>query len=504
MVRARKNVVANFLGRGISAASTLLFIPLYLRFLGIEAYGVVGFFAVLQTVFAFADIGLTATLNREMARMSVRDDAAPRMRDLVRTIEIVYWFAAVSAMLGLVAGAEIVAGHWLTAGHLERTEVVRAVRMMGVVFALQLPSGLYVGGMLGRERQVLANALQTSWNLLRGGGAVVVLWLASPTLVAFFGWQIAVNALYVVVTRQALISVLPSAPDRARFRAVLLQEVWRYAAGMFGLALLSAGLSQTDRLAVSKLLSLEQFGYYVMAGALAQVPLLIVGPVASAMFPRFTVLLALGDRAALSELYHRVCQVTSTLALPVGLTLSAFSYFLVLLWTGSTVTAREVWTVVSILSLGYTFLALQIIPYNLALASGWLSLNVTLSVVSLVLMVPLVIALVHRYGLLGGGIAWLCLNAGVTPPLIYFLHRRLLPGEAARWWLQDVGRPFAAVLICIAIGYWLMPAQASRLVGAMFIGVITSAAVAAAALSIPGLVPFALQRSRWRRAHSQA
>ena len=55
-----------------SVVSVYLFIPIYLTFLGPEAYGLIGFYTTLLGVLAFTDLGLTATLNREMARLSVR------------------------------------------------------------------------------------------------------------------------------------------------------------------------------------------------------------------------------------------------------------------------------------------------------------------------------------------------------------------------------------------------------------------------------------------------
>ena len=499
MSRTRNNLIANFVGRGVSAVSVYVFIPLYLRFLGIEAYGVVGFFAVLQAVFAFADIGLTATLSREMARLSARDDAGKEMHDLLRTVETVYWMAALCAALVVVASAGLVADHWLNSRTMARESVVAAVRLMGVALALQLPAGLYQGGILGRERQVLANGLQVAWSLVKGAGAALALWLLSPTVEAFFAWQIAVNAVYVMAVRHALRSVLPATVDGARFRFALLKKVWRYAAGMTGMALLSAALTQTDRLVVSKMLSLEQFGYYVLAGSLAQVPLIIIGPVASAVFPRFTVLAALGESHALSELYHRICEVGSVLVVPAGLTVALFSYELIELWTGSAKTAHEIWAVTAILSLGSMLLALQVIPYNLALANGWTSLNLVISLVSVVVIVPALIVLVKQFGLLGGGISWLCLNGAVTPPFIYFLHRRLLPGATERWYIRDVGRPLAATLACVAAGRWLMPVNAHGVHALAWVGAVGAAALIAAALNTPGLIAFALNESVGRQ-----
>lgn len=69
MSQLNRNIVANFLGKGCAVLSIYLFVPFYVNILGVESYGVVGFYAVLQGVFMFANFGLIATLSREMARL---------------------------------------------------------------------------------------------------------------------------------------------------------------------------------------------------------------------------------------------------------------------------------------------------------------------------------------------------------------------------------------------------------------------------------------------------
>jgi len=53
----RRNILANMIARAWGVISVYLFVPLYLRFLGIEAYGIVGFYSTLLAVLAFADMG---------------------------------------------------------------------------------------------------------------------------------------------------------------------------------------------------------------------------------------------------------------------------------------------------------------------------------------------------------------------------------------------------------------------------------------------------------------
>ncbi len=53
-----------------------LFVPLYIKFIGIEAYGLIGLFFVMQALFAVMDMGLSATASREIARLyrTARDE----------------------------------------------------------------------------------------------------------------------------------------------------------------------------------------------------------------------------------------------------------------------------------------------------------------------------------------------------------------------------------------------------------------------------------------------
>jgi O-antigen/teichoic acid export membrane protein len=76
------------------------FVPLYIHFLGIEAYGLMGIFATLQAIFGLLDMGLSTTLNREMARLSVQSHGGQQMRNLVQTLEGGYW--AIGMVIGVI------------------------------------------------------------------------------------------------------------------------------------------------------------------------------------------------------------------------------------------------------------------------------------------------------------------------------------------------------------------------------------------------------------------
>ena len=79
------NVIANYLGQGWSALMAIAFLPVYIAELGFESFGLIGFFAVLQSVLSVFDFGITATLTREAAQQSNGMRTALSLRELVRS-----------------------------------------------------------------------------------------------------------------------------------------------------------------------------------------------------------------------------------------------------------------------------------------------------------------------------------------------------------------------------------------------------------------------------------
>ena len=65
MSNLRRNVIANYIGQLYSALAGIISVPAYAHYLGIEAFGVIGFYITLQAWFQALDLGLSTTLSRE-------------------------------------------------------------------------------------------------------------------------------------------------------------------------------------------------------------------------------------------------------------------------------------------------------------------------------------------------------------------------------------------------------------------------------------------------------
>jgi len=445
----RRNIAANFAGRMWSALMALAFLPLYVRFLGIEAYGLIGVFISLTAMLSVFDMGLSTTLSRELARLSAQPGNEMEARDLVRTVELIYWGTGVLLGGGVALSAPFIAHDWLNAQGVALQTMEQAIAIMGLAVALQWPNSLYAGGLMGLQRQVLLNAIRAGAATMQAGGAVLVLWLVSPTIHAYFLWQILVAALHTAVVAAALWKSLPAAAVGAVFRRNLLASNWRFAGGITGITVLVVILTQVDKVVLSKMLSLEMFGYYALAAAVAGALNFVSSPIFSALFPRFAQAAASGNAAEAASLYHKGSQLMAALVSPLWIILALFSEELLTLWFGDARTVASTHLLVSLLATGTALNALMTLPYALQLAHGWTTLSLYKNAVSLAVFVPLLFWFIARYGAAGAALAWVALNAGYFVFEIPLMHRRLLRGSMRHWYLQDVGLP---VGLCLAIG----------------------------------------------------
>lgn len=458
-----RNISANFGGSLWTGLMALVFIPLYIRFMGIEAYGLVGFFLTIQSVLSLLDAGLSITLNREFARLSIGEGSVPQMRKLLRTFETIYWTVAVAAGAIIMLFARWIAVRWVDPDKLLISDVQQAIMIMGFAFTVQWPLALYSGGLQGLQKQVRLNAVNASMATVRGVGAVLILWLVSPTVQAFFLWQVTAGLLHTGALAIALWRSL-GGTAHAEFNRALFRSVWHFAAGMTAISALSAVLTQIDKIVVSGALSLEAFGYYVFAGTVAGSLYRIVTPIYMAIFPRFSQLVARDAVHELAVLYHKSAQALSVIIIPAALFVALFSHEVLLLWTRDPATAAKTHGILSVLILGTAVNGLLSIPYATLIAYGWTRVVVIMNIVAVIVLIPGVFHLATRFGPRGAASAWLGYNLAISIVLPTFLHTRFLRGELARWYLRDVGAP---LLVAASIGIicrYLVPSGDSGIV----------------------------------------
>jgi O-antigen/teichoic acid export membrane protein len=435
----KKNIVASWVSQIYVAALGMLMVPFYLRYMGAEAYGLVGFFAMLQVWFQLMDIGLTQTMSREAARYRGGALDALSLRRLLRSLEALFLLVAVAGALGIALCAPLIASDWLQARRIDIAEVRHAVVLMGLLVALRWVSGLYRGVISGFEALVWLNACNAMIATARFMLVIPLLMFVGGTPLVFFNFQLVVAIVELLLLVAQTYRLLPRVEDaRLRWEWRLLRQLLKFSLGVAFTSTIWVAMTQVDKLMLSKLLPLDEYGVFTLAVLIASAVTLITAPITAALQPRMAQVSASGQGEDLLRLYRRGTQIVGLMAAPATLVLLCFPRQVLGIWTGDAAVAASAAPILQLYALGNGLLAFGAFPYYLQFARGELRLHVIGNVLFLVTLLPALIWAARHYGALGAGYAWAISNLAYFLLWIPLVHRRFMRGAHLDWLLRDV------------------------------------------------------------------
>ena len=481
----KKNIFANFLSQFYITLIGIILVPLYIRFMGVEAYGLIGFFAMLQAWFSLLDMGLTATIARETARFRGGATDALSYRCLVRALEVVFLIVALIGGFAMVAAADYIAQNWLQASQLPIAEVQSAVKLMAITISMRWMCGFYRGTISGSERFVWLSEFNSMIATLRFVGVLPFLIFVDATPSIFFKFQFGVAAIELTGLVFFAYRLLPNLPHgkQAHLRLTSLKPIIKFSAHYAFVSTAWVLVTQTDKLVLSKILPLAQYGYFTLAVVVAGGVFAICGPISGTLMPRMSKLEAEGDHAGTIRVYRKTTQLVAILAGSASITLAFCAEPLLWAWTGDRYMAHQAAPILSLYALGNGVLTIAAFPFYLQYAKGNLRLHLIGNAVFVIILIPSTIWAASQFGGKGAGYVWLVMNLLSFVAWLPLVHRKVEPGLNLKWYGQDT---LVIFLAAIVVGYCasnFLPQcniQELQLAEVILIGVITMVASAMA------------------------
>ncbi|MGN6705941.1 MAG: lipopolysaccharide biosynthesis protein [Rhodanobacter sp.] len=459
----------------------LIALPFYLRFLGMEAYGLIGFYATLQTVFQVFDLGLAPTVSREVAR-GIEMGGRRRSASLLRTLGVVYLGVAAAILLLTTFAAPWIGAYWLQARSLPTSTVTQAVMLMGVNLACRWPISLYHGGLIGAHRLAWSAATSMVVNVCAAITTIAVLAWSARSIQVFFVVQAVFGLLQVIVLRMFARRAVGEYDAPCDFGD--LRRVWHFSAWMGGVAITGLLVSQFDKIVLSRVVSLESFAHYMLAALLVSGLQIFTIPAFNTLYPKFSALIARGDTVALEYLYGSATKLFATALFALAFGVVFQTRPLVTLWLGNATVAADIAPVSAWLAVGSALNGIMYFPYSLQLASGQPRLAFVIAVGLLILVIPTVLLLAERLGTSGAALAWATVNLFYMVAGTWLTGRKVMAFAGLPWLLRNVSIPVLATFVPALIGAWICRMLVVEPLTALGIGGV--AALAGLALGIAG------------------
>jgi O-antigen/teichoic acid export membrane protein len=426
----------NSIGTGIAS---LLVIPFYIKHLGQESYGLIGFLAGMQSMLVLFDLGLSATINREAARTKALSDTGG-FADVLHSLAVVYWVFSGLILLLFVMMSKWLARHWFISTEIGVEDLALSVGLMGLVLACRWPIAMYQGALSGSGHLKLVSQVNLIFVTLSTAGAVLVLSKISAQLSILFAYLASVSLVQSLTLRWLTWGKIDR-KSTIKFSWKNVRSLLKSSISLGVIAGMGLLMSQTDKLILSKTLHLSSYGQYMQAVVFVSALYMLVIPAYNTFYPVFASLFAKNDMLGLQNNYINSSIALSKIMYPLAMVIGVLCPNILQAWLGNTSDTELLTFLVRILLVAVVLHSVMFLPYALLQAVGMAKAMLPVYLCLIVVCLPMTIYASSHFGVKGAAMAQLILFSCYLLMGIYATHRNIFPNLLAQWVVKVVLLP---------------------------------------------------------------
>ena len=221
-------------------------------------------------------------------------------------------------------------------------------------------------------------------------------------------WHVAIASAETLVRAFSAWHTLAVKRRASRWNSSQLRSLSKVFAGMSAATLLGALTVQVDKLIVSKMVLIEQFGYHMIATTVAAGALQLIYPLVQAALPSAIALK--DDPAALRRFSLKLVQLIGAITVGSALAFALLGEWLLVLWLKDLAVVQVVRPVLTVLLIGSVFNAFYNVGYIHWLVHQRLGRILQVNLLALVLSALVLPPLVGSYGIIGAAAGWGTIN----------------------------------------------------------------------------------------------
>ncbi|MDJ0733755.1 MAG: oligosaccharide flippase family protein [Nostocaceae cyanobacterium] len=363
-----KNGFYNSLAGLIRIGISILTIPVLIRTLGIEEYGLWTLASSVVVMVTLAEAGLSTATTVFVSQDLGRKDVNGLSQTLTISFAAILILATLAAAV-LSLGAEEIITLFPKLGQSQQLKVIQAMQIGGLVVAARLLQQALIGVEQAYQRYDLMNILNTMQWLLLSIGMLVVAMLGGRT-VELMQWQGLISVVSLLSHVWIVRSLLQDVKLCLSWSQKKAMAVGSYSLMMWLNTLGSTVFSRGDRLIVGSLLGSQMVGVYAaITDVTAQINSFSALPV-QPLLPTLSNLIENHDinRHQLQQQVKQATQINGLVALGMGASLITLSPFIVRIFFSQQTTGEYI-TLFCIATVIYAFYSCHAVGYYSLLAT---------------------------------------------------------------------------------------------------------------------------------------
>ena len=482
-----RNALFNFAGGALPAVVSLATIPLIVRGLGDEGYGLFALIVAIVGYFSLIDVNVTAGSVKYISGYAAKDD----QRGIDQTVT--FGLAAYSVIGSIGAICIFAAAPFLVRNVFnvppaltETGELSLRIAALGFLFGqLQAYLNSIPQALL---RYDVSSRVEMTFGALVPLGTVALLQLgfALPEIIAFRVLASALNCLTLWSIVSRLLPQLRFAwPERS-----LTQNLLRFTGYSFLSRVAAVTYAHADKLIIGAVVGVRALAYYTVAATLANRVLGLTFRLSSVLFPSASALDARGETDRLRALYLKATRYVSFINGSVLVLIAVFADAILYYWIGPEFASNGA-RILILIAVAQFVDSLTNIPSLVNDGLGHPKVSGSMALLRACLGLVAIYALVHLHGVEGAAWAHLATSALMTTVFVTFVHGRTVPCRLGDVLMNSYALPMAIILV-VAFVTLLIEQSAHMTV----LAVLGAMLFAASALFILGVASVLLPEDR--------
>jgi hypothetical protein len=401
-----KSILHNLFFNIWQAGLLLILLPIYIKILGLESFGLIGFYLIWITIFGILETGFSSTILREFSWLAAKKKKNTKIFYLFRSAEIFYFSLIFFICLILSILVFFFGKDFFKSNTLDPEIIHQTLILMIFSLACSVPLGLYAGGLRGLNKHQQCSFLLALFATVRGLGCVIILLYIKSDIRIYFIYLIIINSAQLLVFRWLLLKSFIKCNYFNKFSFNPLKSIKNYFTGIIFCTAISIVISQSDKLILGKITSLENFSLYTISWTVASALSLLVGPIISIYSNKITALISSKENKALVKNFKLLSQLTNILILSPAIVLIFFSKQALLVWTGNPFISENAAPILSVLVIGMLLVNCSYPSLTFLYSKNRIKEVVKLNLISLI-FIPFQIFAIKYYGIAGAAYIWL-------------------------------------------------------------------------------------------------
>jgi len=423
-----KNTALNLFGQLAPLFVALFAIPIILKGIGVDRFGVLTLSWMTIGYFTLFDFGLGRALTKLVAEKlgQGKEDELPPL----------IWTA--SLLMLILGGASTIIFLAVTPWFVSNTlkvppEILSETARTFYILSLSVPIIISTAGLRGVLEALQRFDLTTYVRIPMG-----IITFLGPILVLPFTKSVFWITVVLVIARilawfayaYLCMQVLPALKRKVVLEKKLIMPLVKFGGWMTVSNIVSPLMVSADRFIIGSLISISAVSYYSTSWEVVTKFLLIPASVIGVLFPAFSTMFSQQPRRA-AQLYDRALIFIALIMLPIAVITILFAKTGLTLWLGAAF-AEKSYRVMQVLALGVFCNGVAYLPFGCIQGIGRPDITAKLHVIEVILYMPCVFILIKYYGIVGAAIAW-SLRACVDAVLLSWVAAIKLKSSTSVW-----------------------------------------------------------------------